>query len=628
MAVSWSTSSRPKFNIKWLLVIVIQLAAVTEIVSQTTVVGIPGETTTLQCTYATSGTLAEVNWFRGTEQILTLYPDGAQFSYSPDKARLSGTLSESTKTTTLNIQQTQCPRDEGQYRCEVSVRGAQKEISTVQLMIKVEPSENPVLATQQLNDQGSTSFICFGQLGRPAKGITWYRTLNDQQQNRTSEAQSSDPVLNSDGCTYNGQSELRVDISASDDGAQFTCTIGQKSASVSLTAASNPKITYISTGAPPIIDSAMGSVEFVKGSAITLICSANGYPQPSFKWFYREELSNTREVLNGHRNNPSVLYLDHIQKPGYYECQASNTVNQLHALPSKVLRITLSAKSAPATGATLGSQSLPVEAIGGIIGAILGVIVIIVSACVTYTNCVKKKQKTVKENVSLGNSSGDVSGGHELQTYQNGEIFSRNKGMYETPVNVSIPSPVYTDLQTQQQALMEESPYAEIQERDVEIRRQNIKLMEKIDTSDTFLYGEMMKELKVMLELKPHPNVVTFLGSCTGDNGVPLIIVEYLPNGNLQDYLRNDRLKQKALYGNLHGISSLTPCDLLKFALDVANGMSYLSSMAILHRDLAARNILVAEDRTCKISDFGFVKDVIESHTYVKQLQVGEYLCT
>ncbi|XP_013389146.1 fibroblast growth factor receptor 3 isoform X3 [Lingula anatina] len=651
-------SSQSKFSFELLFVIVILLLAVSGIVTQTTVVGVPGETTTLQCTYTASGTLAVVGWYKGSENIFELYPDGAQYSFGPDKARLSGTLSESTKTTTLNIQQTQCPGDEGEYRCRVNVRGAPKETYSQELVIKVEPSENPVLTTQQLNDRGSTKFMCSGQLGRPAKGITWYRTLNGQQQNRTSEAQSSNPDLNSNGCTYNGQSELRVDVSASDDGAQFTCMIGQKSASVSLTAASNPEITYTTTGALPIIDSAMGSVEFVKGSAITLICSATGDPQPNFKWFYREELSNTREARSGNRDNSSVLNLNNIQKPGYYECQASNILNQLNNPPSKVLRIT---QSEPATGATVGGLSG--EAIGGIIGAILGVTVIIVLAYVTYAYCIKKKRETRgEEKVSQENNAEDEV--EELQTF-----LRSNEETYKRPVNRNLSAeqqvlrskeepyewPVNTNFITEHQVFnpMEEPQYAEIQERDVEIRRQNIKLMEKIgsgafgqvfrgnifnldgkqnwsiaavktakDTSDISLYSEMMKELKVMLELQSHPNVVELLGSCTRDDAVPLIIVEYLPNGNLQDYLRNDRSKQKVLYGNLHGISSsLTPRDLMKFASDVANGMSYLSSMAILHRDLAARNILVAEDRTCKISDFGFAKDVIESHTYIKQSQ-------
>lgn len=44
------------------------------------------------------------------------------------------------------------------------------------------------------------------------------------------------------------------------------------------------------------------------------------------------------------------------------------------------------------------------------------------------------------------------------------------------------------------------------------------------------------------------------------------------------------------------------PKRLLHFGQDIASGVSYLSSKAFVHRDLAARNILVAEDRTCKVS--------------------------
>ena len=44
------------------------------------------------------------------------------------------------------------------------------------------------------------------------------------------------------------------------------------------------------------------------------------------------------------------------------------------------------------------------------------------------------------------------------------------------------------------------------------------------------------------------------------------------------------------------------PGQLLKISQDISSGMDYLSSKAFVHRDLAARNILVADDRTCKVS--------------------------
>ena len=67
------------------------------------------------------------------------------------------------------------------------------------------------------------------------------------------------------------------------------------------------------------------------------------------------------------------------------------------------------------------------------------------------------------------------------------------------------------------------------------------------------------------------------------------IIVEYLSRGNLKDLLKDSRSKGGRVYGNLHGISkSLTSGDLMKFAKDVADGMTFISSQQV---KLALANI-------------------------------------
>lgn len=42
--------------------------------------------------------------------------------------------------------------------------------------------------------------------------------------------------------------------------------------------------------------------------------------------------------------------------------------------------------------------------------------------------------------------------------------------------------------------------------------------------------------------------------------------------------------------------------------LQVADGMAYLEEQNSIHRDLAARNVLVGEDYTCKVGDFGLAR--------------------
>ncbi|XP_038066663.1 angiopoietin-1 receptor-like [Patiria miniata] len=115
---------------------------------------------------------------------------------------------------------------------------------------------------------------------------------------------------------------------------------------------------------------------------------------------------------------------------------------------------------------------------------------------------------------------------------------------------------------------------------------------------------DFLKEIQTMAAIEPHPNIVGLLGACMHE-AILYVALEFLPNGNLRDYLRSTRPKQQGADGSQDDVSPLTSSNLLKFSLDVAKGMEHLSNTGIIHRDLAARNILLSEDLTAKVSDFG-----------------------
>ncbi|KDO27148.1 TKL protein kinase [Saprolegnia parasitica CBS 223.65] len=101
-------------------------------------------------------------------------------------------------------------------------------------------------------------------------------------------------------------------------------------------------------------------------------------------------------------------------------------------------------------------------------------------------------------------------------------------------------------------------------------------------------------EIKLMANFK-HPNIVDFLGLSWNQDANLCALTEYMKNGDLFVYLQ----KRKA---------TLTwKKDKLAIALDIAQALVYLHALTpkVIHRDLKSKNVLLDENCTAKLSDFG-----------------------
>ncbi|XP_046963627.1 tyrosine kinase receptor Cad96Ca isoform X1 [Vanessa cardui] len=270
---------------------------------------------------------------------------------------------------------------------------------------------------------------------------------------------------------------------------------------------------------------------------------------------------------------------------------------------------------------------IPLVAIGGLVAIVAGVIIFV------WKKNGGKKTKTEKDDMSKDSSGIVLQDSHALNMWDRPRAYSNR---YESWDNNHLQLSEETTISKEEPRdewefprhririfnIVGEGAFGQVwraQAIDIDGKKgeQTVAVKTLKENASEKEKTDLIQELTVMKNLGTHPNVVRLIGCCT-EKEPTFVIMEFVSLGKLQQFLRDSRAERH--YGNTHGGSQfLTSRDLTHFAFQVARGMDFLSSKGIIHRDLAARNVLITEERTCKVADFGFARDVAGTHVYERK---------
>src|SRR3954465_82918 len=123
-------------------------------------------------------------------------------------------------------------------------------------------------------------------------------------------------------------------------------------------------------------------------------------------------------------------------------------------------------------------------------------------------------------------------------------------------------------------------------------RRVAIKVMHRETATDSDQLERFRREARAVAQLN-HPHIVTVIDAAE-DDGAPYIVFEYVEGETLKDRIRR------------HG--RLPIQESIAYAIEVARALGVAHERGIVHRDVKPQNVLVDEEGSAKVTDFGIAR--------------------
>ncbi|TYG52917.1 hypothetical protein ES288_D09G067100v1 [Gossypium darwinii] len=123
---------------------------------------------------------------------------------------------------------------------------------------------------------------------------------------------------------------------------------------------------------------------------------------------------------------------------------------------------------------------------------------------------------------------------------------------------------------------------------------------------------QFMNEVWILTKLH-HRNLVSLYGCTSRHSRELLLVYEYVSNGTVADHLHGQRAKPGALSWSIR----------LDIAIETADALSYLHASKTIHRDVKTNNILLDNNFTVKVADFGLSRLFPSNVTHVSTAPQG-----
>ncbi len=129
------------------------------------------------------------------------------------------------------------------------------------------------------------------------------------------------------------------------------------------------------------------------------------------------------------------------------------------------------------------------------------------------------------------------------------------------------------------------------------LRQVAIKLMNREVTADSDELERFRREARAVAQLS-HPHVVGVIDAGEDEDGRPYIVFEYVEGETLKDRIRR--------------LGRLPIAEAVAYSIEIARALGAAHARHIVHRDVKPQNVLIDEEGSAKVTDFGIARTLDE----------------